>query len=164
MPENRGNVTMDIVRILEVCRDVELYCAEIYSYYAGAYEGKPELAKMWGRTAAEEETHANQFVLAIKLRKQGVISAVNIDQYVAENTLHLVKSIYENVRSSTPSMEDALRSSIKLEEKLAEFHLTYMANFPDENMRKLFTAMMKADNHHLERLKQMHERVIAHQI
>lgn len=159
-----AEVDLNMVRILELCRDVELYFAEIYKYYAEIFKENSDIAKMWGKTSAEEEAHANQFILAIKLRKQGIIDAVTIDHYIATNTLHLVKSVYESVRQSQPSIEDALRSSIKLEEKLAEFHIAYMANFPDENLRKLFSAMMKADNQHLARLKEMHEKVIANMI
>jgi rubrerythrin len=149
MAEMAGKTNLDIVRILEICGDIELHCAELYRYYAEIFLENPELSGMWTKTAQEEDNHASQFVLAIKLRRQGMIGSVAVDPYKAENTLRIIKSVYAGVRQNKPAVIDALRSAIKLEERLEEFHMTTVALFTDEAHKNLFNAMMQADQHHL---------------
>lgn len=161
MIEQVDKSNMDIVRILELCRDVELYCGEIYRFYSEVFSDDPEVAALWEKTANEEDNHANQFVMAIKLRKQGIIESLNIDHFLANNTLNVIKMVYDGIRECRPTLSDALRSAIKMEEKLAEFHLSYMANFSDLSHKLLFESMMKADNQHIGRLKDMYKRVLA---
>jgi rubrerythrin len=149
---------LEILRTLELCRDIELYNAELYRYYAEIFQcSDPELSAMWQKTADEEDNHANQFVLAIKLRKQNLILHVGIDSFRATTTLNFVKSIFDGVRKNKPSAVDALRSAIKLEMQLEGLHMDSIAFFNDETHRKLFEAMMKADNAHLERIQEAYK-------
>jgi rubrerythrin len=149
MPESKSTSQADIIRIMEICRDIELSCAGLYHYYAEIFNDTPAVADMWKKTAHEEENHSYQFVLAINLRNKGVIEHVSIDQFHAESTLKRVTLLNETVRRDKPGLADALRTAIELEEKLAEFHAEAMASFTDESFRNMFSAMMKADNYHL---------------
>ncbi len=151
---------IDIVRILELCRDIEVYCSEMYRYYAEIFADNDDISRMWTKTAAEEENHANQFVMAINLRKQGMVESTTVDVFRAETTLNAVKSIYDGVRQCKPSLIDALRSAIKLEKKLEEFHMTTVALFTDESYKKLFTAMMKADHQHLANIESAYQKAL----
>ncbi len=143
-----STLNWDLVKLLEICRDVETYCAQIYQLYEKGYADDQELSRLWAKTYAEEENHASQFVLAIKMRRENFISAVNMDQVKATQILNMVKGIYRNLLAHLPSKIDALRSAIKLEEHLAQFHLASIASFEDEGIRKMFHAMMLADNEH----------------
>lgn len=155
-----ANANMELVRIMEVCRDIELWCAELYKFYADHFKDNPEISELWKKTADEEDNHANQFTLAIKLRRQGAIDSVMMDPFRAENTLNVIKSIYDGVRHTKPSLEDALRSAIKLEHKLAEFHSVAITCFVDDSFKKMFTAMMKADDYHIGKLQAAYEKII----
>jgi len=160
MAENIRKSNLDIVQILEICRDIELCCAEIYNYYADLFMHTSEISDLWKKTANEEENHANQFSLAITLHKKGVIENTSIDSDKAETTLKNIKIIYEGVKRNKPRLTDALRIAIQLEEKLSDFHTTAVANFVDESFKNMFTAMMKADNYHLDKLQKAYSKIL----
>src|SRR6185369_4972947 len=79
---------VDIVRILEICRDVEVYVSELYYFFEESFRDTPDMGRLWKKTAMEEEDHAKQFVLAINLRKQDLVHDVSIDQESAEAVLN----------------------------------------------------------------------------
>ena len=160
MTENICKLNLDNVQILAICRDIELCCAEIYNYYAGLFTHNSEISDLWKKTANEEENHAKQFALAITLHKKGIIENTSIDSDTAETTLKNIKIIYEGVKRNQPSLTDALKISIKLEEKLSDFHTSAVANFVDESFKNMFIAMMKADNYHLGKLQNAYSKIL----
>jgi rubrerythrin len=151
-------VNTKTIRVLEICRDVELANAELYKYFAEIFNSQQELAELWRKTAREEENHALQFVLAINLCGEEMIDSLAVDDSVAKNMLHIVKSLSDEARKNKTSMLDALRTAIKLEENLATFHMTTAVNFVAESHKKLFAAMMKADKNHLADLREFYMR------
>ena len=148
-------MSWDIVAILETCRDIELACAEIYTFYNERFSYDEELKVLWSKTALEEENHALQFNVAIKMRKDGVIVDHNADPIKATQILNMLKGILGSVKSHAPSEIDALSSSLKLEEKLQEFHLDYVAVFKDGHLKEMFTSMMSADQLHREAIEKV---------
>ncbi len=154
------SVDLTVVRVLELCRDVELYTSEMYNFFAELFKNDHTAAALWKKTAQEEDAHANQFALAISMRKDGLIETVNIDLFKAETTLNLVKSIYDSVRKNPPTLIDTLRSAIKLENKLADFHMESVANFTDPSFKEMFSAMMKADKDHVRALQEAYDTTI----
>ncbi len=161
MTEALAGTKGDVLRILEICREIEECIAELYHYYADIFSDTPDISKLWEKTAREEENHANQFTLAITIYRQGIIQSVNTDLHFAENILDKLKSIYSTVKQSSPTIADALRSAIKLEERLAEYHMSSLAHFQDESYRKLFEAMMKNDQNHIVSLERAFKEVVA---
>lgn len=150
--------SMEVVALLKICRDIETFCAEIYHVYAERFAADEELRELWQKTFEEEHNHASQFVMAINLRHDGVVVAMNIDRAKATQVLDMVKGIYNGILVNLPSKLDALRSAIKLEQKLSEFHLDAIAGFQDERMKKMFSAMMMADNQHVQRIEAMYQK------
>jgi len=159
MTENPAGTKVEVLRILEICREIELQCAGIYHYYAEIFSDSRNMAELWEKTAQEEENHAYQFGLAINLRRQGLVQSVSIDQNMAETILNKLISLYEEVRRNRPGIADALRLAIEVEEKLSEYHLSTMALFQEESHRKLFEAMMKNDHDHVDALKKAYQEV-----
>ena len=151
----------DIERILETCIEIEQCNADLYRYFARIFADFPGMAKLWEKTAQEEDNHANQFILAIKLRKLKVIDDVASDIINAGSFLTLVKSISEGVKIIKPGRIDALVTALDLEEKLAAFHANGVAHFVDESYKKLFTAMMKADRNHIVLLQKAYQKLTA---
>src|SRR6185369_5625680 len=163
MDEIASGTGVDVVRILEICRDVEVYVSELYYYFEESFSDIPDMSRLWKKTAMEEENHAKQFVLAINLRKQDLVHSVSIDLDGAEAVLNKVKSVYETVRQSKPAIADALRMAIELEEELAEYHLSVLARFQDKSHKMLFEAMMNHDNGHALELIKAYQNVMASQ-
>jgi rubrerythrin len=152
---------VDIVRIMELCRDIEMYNAELYKFYAEIFSADEEISKLWSKTALEEESHMNQIVMAIGMREQWHVASVKVDIFRAENTLRMVKSIYDGVRLNRPSLIDALRSAIKLEHNLDTFHMSNVATFKDGNLNELFKSLMNADREHIGMLESLYRKTLA---
>lgn len=64
------------------------------------------------------------------------------------------------MKRTSPTLEDALCSAIKLEKQLSCFHVDCAVTFEDEQYRKFFHAMMTCDNAHEARLQEAYERQI----
>lgn len=153
--------SLDVVRILQVCRDIEMYCAEIYHVYEDRFRDDEELRALWTKTRAEEENHARQFVLAINMRAEGAVTEIHVEMDKATQVLTMLKGIYDKILLQPPDKIEALLLAIKLEEKLAEFHLEAVAAFADEKLKKMFHSMMQADNAHVAAIEQMYQKRLA---
>jgi len=151
---------MEIVKVLEICRDIELANAALYHYFAELFSREDELAALWSKTALEEENHAKQFVLGIKMRKEQIVDSLSIDGSMAKDMLNFVMSLSAKARTNPPDRVEALGIAINLEERLAGFHMTTVSGFADNNLKKFFAAMMKTDDHHVEKLHEMHQRFL----
>ncbi len=163
MAEN-GNCTGDNdLEILEACRDIENIAEELYRHYAEIFKDNPRIKCMWERTADEEKNHAYQFELAIKLRK-GMIEGMNGDSFMVWNTLKFLRSLLDGIKKSKPSLSEALRSAIKFEEQLAQFHLSCMSFFREERYRNMFATVMAGDNEHVKCLQNEYENLLHNQL
>lgn len=160
MATEGAKINMEIVKVLEICRDVELANAALYHYFAEIFSSDDEVAALWRKTAEEEENHAKQFVLGIKMRREQIVESLSIDGSKAKDMLNFVNSLSAQVRTTQPDKVEALRIALNVEEKLAGFHMTTVSGFADNNLKKLFAAMMKTDDHHVEKLHEMHQRLL----
>jgi rubrerythrin len=148
----------EILKVLETSRDIEAYCAAIYNYYADLFADDEEVRGLWSTLNIEEENHARQFVMAIKMGLERVIVAVDLDRAKASQSLHRIKTIYDTIHTAPPSLVGALQSAIALEQGLSGYHLNAFAAFEDESMLRLFDAMMRADELHLEKIEAMYKK------
>ena len=131
--------------VLEVCQSIKLMCAEIHHYFAEIFKDDRPTLLFWKRTAMEEENNAKEFALITKLRRQNVIHSLRIDLVDAEIALIYLRTLLEKLKENPPSHEEALRTSIKLEEKITSYHLNNIVDFADPSFRKLFSTALLAD-------------------
>lgn len=157
MPTTDTN--LNVQRTLEICEQIERCNADIYRHFARTFANMPDMAALWHKTALEEENHAHQFTLAIKLQHLNVIEETTIDTLKADEFLAHVKSVYDGVVAANPSKFYALVTALNLEEKLAEFHANAVAVFVDDSFKKLFTAMMKADREHIVAIQRVYHQL-----
>lgn len=145
--------------VLDTCEQIEQTAATLYHHFADLFGDDEVLFQLWNTTAIEEENHAHQFVLARKI-KRGLVDTVKVDRWKADNTLAMIRSVLDNVREHPPTLDDALRSAIKLESSLSHFHMDCVAVFTDGSLQNMFRAMMAADDGHVLRLKDAYDRLI----
>lgn len=149
-------MNIDTIKVLDACHEMEKTMAKIYFHYFETFKQHKQLAELWYKTAQEEENHALQFKLALKI-KVGLVEGAKIDLYKVMSSLNTVKSILDSVTASPPGPLDALRSAIKLERQLAEFHIDCLAFFEESSHREMFRAMMKADKGHVQLLEKTYQ-------
>jgi hypothetical protein len=131
--------------VLEVCQGIKLMCSEIHHYFAEIFKDDRPTLLFWKRTAMEEENNAKEFALIAKLKRQNVINSLRVDLIDAEIALIYLRTLLERLKKDPPSPEEALRTSIKLEEKITPYHLNNIVEFADPSFRKLFSAALLAD-------------------
>lgn len=141
--------------LLEKCIKIELLCKELYEYFAELYANDDDAVRLWRKTAIEEQNHADQFTLALKLRK-GMQCMVVADTARVESVINSLQVVIDKVKAEPPELKDALYSSIKLEKYLSEFHLTCVVMFEVDSHRKMFNAMMLSDQEHIGTLQEMY--------
>jgi rubrerythrin len=147
----KKTISMEDLRILDICRDIELMNEQLYRYFAGLFAEEREISALWRKTANEEANHAKQFDLAIRLKNE-MLESVSIDAGTAVSAFKFVRTVLESAKNSPPNAADAFQIAIKLEERLVSLHLECIAGFSEESHKELFRAMMACDNHHLESL------------
>lgn len=147
------------LNVLLICAEIENECAGIYWYFSGLFGHDERIAALWHKTAREEENHCSQFKLAQRLQGAGM-SSVNMDADKAAHILGRLKSINESVRNSPPSLHDALRLAIDMEERLSEFHASELIEYSDEKLCELFVIMKECDREHTELLKSEYGKLV----
>jgi hypothetical protein len=131
--------------VLEVCQSIKLMCAEIHHYFAEIFKDDRPTLLFWKRTAMEEENNAKEFALIAKLKRQNVIHSLRIDLVDAEIALIYLRTLLERLKKDPPAHDEALRTSIILEDKITPYHLGNILEFADPSFRKLFSAAILAD-------------------
>lgn len=146
---------------MEICETIEISCSELYHYFSNLFRQEREMLLLWLKMAMEDENHAKQFALLSKLRRHNVIESLHVELVDAEVTLIYVQSLIEKVRSQPPTLEEALRLAINLEQKLVKFQMENVVTFSDESCERSFLAMASAGNTHLEALQETYSRLIS---
>jgi len=161
---NTADITTSIMEgtqdVLEVCQSIKLMCAEIHHYFAEIFKDDRPTLLFWKRTAMEEENNAKEFALIAKLRRQNVINSLRIDLVDAEIALLYLRTHLDRIKENPPSSEEALRTSIKLEEKITPYHLNNIVEFADPSFRKLFAAALLADQDRIIILRNAYDQLI----
>ncbi len=152
------NMTISEQILLEKCREVEMLCKELYDYFADLHSDNEDAVHLWRKTAAEEQNHADQFTLVLKLRK-GIACLVAVDSSKLDSILSQMRIVLTKVKAHPPTFQDALSSSIKLEKFLAEFHLGCVVEFEDNSYKKLFNAMMSSDQEHIASMQAAYDKL-----
>jgi rubrerythrin len=132
---------------------MEETCAALYRYFADLYADQPEISALWAKTACEEDSHADQFRMAYRLRGNGMES-LKLDDTRAKALLAKMHSVYKHVQESPPALKDAFQFAIKMEHSLSAFHMDSIATFTDKSLEQLFASMRKCDQQHIEMLEQ----------
>jgi len=149
-------LSLNDTRILEICCRIEETSADLYRYFSEIYADNPQISALWEKTAMEEDSHAEHFRLACRLRGSG-IQTLKTDINKATAILAKIQRIYESVQKSPPAIKDALQFAIKLELFLSEYHMSTVATYEDKNLEALFSSMMKNDKDHASMLEKVYK-------
>jgi rubrerythrin len=142
----------ELRRVLLGCRAAELAMAALYAALADLHAHAPEIARLWRKTAREEENHAAQFSLLI----DGIphsIQASALDVQTLDDLCSTVAATADEYRRRSPSVRDALAAMIAREETLDRIHAHQAMVFTDSRHQRMFAAMMAADADHVAELR-----------
>ena len=149
-------LTISDTGILDICGQIEEKCAEIYWYFSRLFADDKKSFELWKKTALEEENHAEQFRLASRLHGSGM-KAVNVGHNMVNTMLAKIELIHDMVLKSPPSLKESLRFAIKIEQALAEYHMSTIVSFEDKALEKLFSHMNENDRGHIAMLQHAYD-------
>jgi rubrerythrin len=139
--------------LFDICRDIEGSFAELYHFYSDHFKDDAEIARMWKKTAMEEENHQHQFAMARRMMSN-MQCVANVDIDIAVDVRDNVAKLVANAIKRPPNLASALKRSIELEEKLSVFHAGTIVSFTDPGLKNMFSAMLCFDKEHVETLRQ----------
>lgn len=145
--------------LLEKCRDIELLSRDLYYVFAETYADSAEADSLWRKTAREEQNHADQFTLALKLRS-GLHLRTGISLEKADSLIQKLQNTLAKVVHTPLTLLEALAFAVKLERFLAGLHLACMAEFSDESFSRLFNAMMSSDQDHIASIEALQRKLL----
>lgn len=150
--QNNNPETLEILHIMDICIQIEEKCAELYYNFAARFEQIPEVNEFWKQMAIEEENHANEIKMAVRLKGCG-IDKLNLNISTVRQLLNNMIEIVKKTEKAPPDLNSALHGALKIEERLTACHITCVADFKDSSMSKLFSKMSSNDEMHALRLK-----------
>lgn len=156
--ESASKLPLDQLHFLDLCALFELKIGDLYTHFAKLFAEDAELSSLWRKTALEEENHAQQFRMAVRLQGSG-IKYVNTDLSKAVANLRKLQAAVEKYIGMTLSPQDALRLAIKLEDQVAVLHMDTIVVFEDPELKRLFEAMMECDKGHVSMLQNYLDRI-----
>jgi rubrerythrin len=143
---------MSLSIFLDNCAQIENLVGQIYYIFMEQQSSTPELAKLWEKTADEEQNHEQQFQMAKRLYKS-IASNPEISNKKLEAIINELVHLKERIVAKPLSPVESIRLAIDIEEKLAEYHLDNIPLFSDESLNSLFKSMMNNDQWHVENLR-----------
>jgi rubrerythrin len=144
--------TQEVFKVLTACRALELAMAGLYESLALLHEYDPAIARLWKKTAREEMNHAAQFTMMLETMAD-TISAAIVDASTMTNVRQAIEATIEEFQIHPPSVREALVAAIDFEESMTELHADQVLIFANPQCKRLFQAMMAADNSHVGALR-----------
>ncbi len=139
--------------LLNTCAKIERAVSDLYFQFEQLYAATPQLSTLWHKTALEELSHEQQFLLASRLYSSQLTPDGSISVERLNKILDAVRGVHDKILQAPPSPEQALKLAISLEEQLVETHLKAVLCFDDQSVNRLFQAMMAADHEHVAALQ-----------
>jgi rubrerythrin len=131
------------LKALDICQYIHKHAEEFYQYLARIHGEDPEIARIWGLMAVDKCNHSDTFKMASRLKGEG-ISKIYISSEKATSILNKMKLILSRASQNPPSILEALRFSIKMEENLNCVNFCHVVKFINEQDMVLYTSQLKS--------------------
>lgn len=138
------NWPLEKLKVLDICQHIHKHAEGFYQYLAEVHQNHREIARMWGVLAVDKCNHSDTFKMANRLKGDG-ISEIYISADMATKILIKMKTIPKEDRHHPPSVVDALRFAIKMEDKLNSVHFRHVVKFFCEKDMALMTSSLKSN-------------------
>jgi rubrerythrin len=148
---DRFKLTAEERSTLDMCIMIEEKCAALYRHFEALYGNTPEVAALWRTIAGEEDSHAETFRRADRLKGVGLEFVGSCD-----TSLELIQKINDLIDSSLktrPSRAEAIACAISLEIDLREYYLETTLKFNDAALEQAFIDNMFNTKEHVNMLQ-----------
>jgi rubrerythrin len=137
--------SQDTLVVLEICHDTFKQAEVVYQYLVNAHTDNSEVSRMWGLLAIDKCNHADTFKMAQRLKGQG-IRKIHDSEETARSIFAKMKSIPMGKGDILPTVESALRFSLKMEELLSKIHFLQVVEFNNQQDARLLTSSLRSSS------------------
>ena len=135
--------TPEKLKVLDICQQIQKLAEAFYLHLAEIHREEREIARIWGLLAVDKCNHSDTFKMASRLKGAG-ISEIYISAETAADLLSKMKTIADGMQLHPPSVVDALRFAIKMEESLHGVDFRHAVKFMSEQDMVLMTSPLKS--------------------
>jgi rubrerythrin len=133
------------LNILDTCQHIHKHAEEFYQYLAEIHHEHREIARMWSLIAIDKCNHSDTFKMVTRMKGEGV-KDITVSAELATNILNKMKTIPKAKSNKPPSVLDALRFTVKLEENLNSVHFSRVVKFVSEQDTALMASSLKSSS------------------
>lgn len=148
----------NLSELLDESIALELNVSEVYLFYHRTF---PEDGNFWWQLFLEEKNHASllrsvkEIFLPLGIVPEQVVKS-HIDTLTKSN--RKIAELLESYQKKTPSMEEAYRTAVELEETTGELHYqTLMTEIHDAKLIKILKKLNGDDKDHATRIRKLLE-------
>ena len=139
--------------ILQTCIEVEERVGEIYRQLVKHPDANEELREIWQEMADDEMRHARRIRLVAERFEVAGVIACNLTSESVQELMDRAGEILLDVQEGRLSLEEAIYTSVELEDTFLNAHLGFAASGNQPDLQTMFKALAEADREHTERLK-----------
>lgn len=141
----------EMLNILDFCQQIHEQAEEVYQYLAGIHSSHQQIARMWGLLAIDKCNHADTFKMAFRLKGAG-IGKITVSSEMAATILNKLKKIPKGGHVTAPTIVEALRFAVKMEESLIGLHIRLAVKFDCAQSTALMGSSLKSSDEILHML------------
>lgn len=141
-----------------LCEKIEQIAGEIYQQLAEKERIPGELRKILLELSRDEEDHAMQLRFATRFAEGTALCEKEYNLAEAQDLLTRVRALRDETTNPSITTDQCLNLALELELDFRKIHLGASAEFVNENIRKMFSALARDDKIHVEKLTEACER------
>ena len=136
-----------------VCMEIEEMCAELYHYLSEVHRNEPYAARLWKKTALEEEHHRKLFELSITLMQEIECEPAPANMERALAVRQKLSELLHIVKRNPPNLITALNKAIDMEKHIADLHVESLVHFKNKDIQNMFDTLYRSDQDHIGALE-----------
>jgi rubrerythrin len=145
-----------IIKILEICVELEMRAADLYGYFAESF---PEDRTFWAQLRLEEKSHAalcRAALAAFNKRDERPAGMFPDSLEPLRQTGEKFVAIIHHCKANRLTRREACMMALKVEHDIGEQHYNQFMNKPAEsNIETVFQQLNRGDKDHALRIEQL---------
>ena len=142
-----------MVKFINTCAQIEEMAAKVYHEFSRNSHCDAELAAIWRKMARDEEDHAHQLRLVLRLSANEILDNINDKCPNPDELSTRLEQILKEARQGNQELLDMLKVAVVLEKEFRRVHVAAALVFKDQHLLKMFEMLAAADDVHVEDLQ-----------
>lgn len=139
-------------KFLNACAEVEEAIGQIYREYEKLSQGEEVLEQIWRDMARDEDAHAQQLRLAMRLPVKTAFAGIKEGAPDLDELRRVAAEALVEARTGKMKLLEMLKTAVSLENNFRGIHAGCALLFKDPSLQKTFKALARADQEHLAAL------------